>query len=70
MPEQTKVEDRLDKHDRQIAAIRNLVYEGMRLAIQSRKDIRTLNAAQVRTEASLKALIDSLRGRTNGKSKH
>ena len=41
---------------------------------ESRKDIRALNAAQNRTDASLKALIDSLRGgsdgHTNGKSKH
>jgi hypothetical protein len=65
----TKTADRFDKHDRQIAAIRELVLEGMRLVIQSRKDIRALNAAQNRTDASLKALIDSLRG-ANGKSKH
>jgi hypothetical protein len=66
--------ERLDKHDRQIAAIRELVHEGMRLVIQSRKDIRALNAAQNRTDASLRALIDNLRGNsnghTNGKSKH
>ena len=70
----TKTAGRLDKHDRQIAAIRELVHEGMRLGIQSRKDIRALNAAQNRTDASLKALIESLRGaangHTNGKSTH
>jgi hypothetical protein len=73
MPAPT-TKERLDKHDRQIAAIRDLVHEGMRLAIQSRKDIRALNAAQLRTDASLKALIDSLRGggngHNNGKTKH
>lgn len=68
----SKTEERLDKHERQIAAIRDLVHEGMRLVIQTRKDIRTLNAAQIRTDASLRALIESLRGgngHTNGKSK-
>jgi hypothetical protein len=54
--------ERLDKHERQMAAIRELVYEGMRLVIDTRKDIRALNAAQDRTGASLRALIESLRG--------
>jgi hypothetical protein len=44
------------------------VHEGLRREVQSRKDIRTLNAAQVRTDASLKAFIDS--GHSNGKTKH
>jgi hypothetical protein len=69
----TNTEERLDKHDRQIAAIRELVHEGMLLVIQSRKDIRALNASQNRTDASLRALIESLRGggngHTNGKTK-
>jgi hypothetical protein len=66
MPKPIATADRLDKAERQIAAIRDLVHEGMRLVIQSRKDIRALNAAQIRTDASLKALIDSLRGGGNG----
>jgi hypothetical protein len=74
MPEPTNTTDRRDKHDRQIAVIRDLVHEGMRLEVQSRKDIRALNAAQIRTDASLKALIDSLHsggnGHSNGKTKH
>jgi hypothetical protein len=72
-----KTQERLDKHDKQISAIRDLVKEGMRMMIDTRKDIRDtrkdlrdLAAAQKRTDASLKALIDSLR-RTggNGRSK-
>ena len=63
------VAERLDKHDRQIASIRELVQEGMRLVVQSRKDIRSLAAAQKRTDASLHALIDSMRGGGNGHSK-
>ncbi len=61
--------DRLNKHDKQIAAIRNLVQRGMELVVQSRKDIRSLTAAQKRTDASLKTLIDSMRGGGNGHSK-
>ena len=53
--------EHLTKHDREIAVIRDLVKQGMGLVIQSRKDIRELNAAQKRTDASLKALIDQMR---------
>ena len=63
------VAERPDRHDRQIASIRELVQEGMRLVVQSRKDIRSLAAAQKRTDASLHALIDSLRGGGNGHTK-
>ena len=63
------VTERLDKHDRQIASIRELVQEGMRLVVQSRKDIRSLAAAQKRTDASLHALIESMRGGGNGHTK-
>ena len=66
----SKVQERLDKHDKQIAAIRDLVKEGMRLMIETRKDLRTLAAAQKRTDASLKAFIDTLRrSGGNGHSK-
>jgi len=68
--------ERLDKHDQQIAAIRALIHEGMRLVVETRKDIRTLAmmqqataTAQKSTESSLKALIDSLRGGGNGHRK-
>jgi hypothetical protein len=61
------VTQRLDQHDKQIAAIRDLVKEGIkmvpetrRLALETRKDLREL-AAQKRTDASLHALIDSMR---------
>ena len=63
------VTHRLDKHERQIASIRELVQEGMRLVVQSRKDIRSLAAAQKRTDASLHALIDSMRTGGNGHTK-
>ena len=74
------VTERLDRHDKQIAAIRDLVKEGMRmvvetrrLTLETRKDLRMLATmqlataeAQKRTDASLHALIDSLRGGGNG----
>lgn len=63
------VTERLDKHDRQISAIRDLVREGMRLAIESRKDIRSLAVAQKRTEENLQTLIRSLTRGGNGHEK-
>jgi hypothetical protein len=70
------VTERLDKHDRQIASMRDLVKEGMkmvvetrRLALETRRDLRELAAAQKRTDASLHALIDSLQGGGNGHTK-
>ena len=58
----------LDKHDRQIAAIRDLVHEGMRMMIETRRDLRALAAAQKKTDASLRAFLDShKRGNGNGK---
>jgi spore coat polysaccharide biosynthesis protein SpsF (cytidylyltransferase family) len=76
IPATTK--ERIDKHGRQIAAIRELIHEGMRLVIDTRKDFRVIAAmqketadAQKKTDASLRALIESLRGgngHTNGKT--
>ena len=70
------VTERLDKHDRQIASMRDLVKEGIkmvvetrRLALETRRDLRELAAAQKRTDASLHALIDSLQGGGNGHTK-
>ena len=70
------VTERLDKHDKQIASIRDLVKEGIkmvletrRLALETRRDLRELAAAQKRTDASLRAFIDSMRGGGNGHTK-
>ena len=67
------VAQRLDRHDKQI---RDLVKEGIkmvvetrRLALETRRDLRELAAAQKRTDASLHALIDSMRGGGNGHTK-
>jgi hypothetical protein len=70
------VTERLDRHDKEIASIRDLVKEGIRmvvetrrLALETRKDLRELASAQKRTDASLHALIDSLHGGGNGHTK-
>ena len=77
------VTERLDRHDKQIAAIRDLVKDGIKmvleirnLTLETRKDLRKLAAmqlataeAQKRTDASLHALIASLRGGGNGHTK-
>ena len=72
----TKTQERLDKHDREIAAIRTLLREGMRLVVDTRqdlrdtrKDLRALAAAQKRTEQSLQSLINTMRRGGNGHSK-
>jgi hypothetical protein len=48
-------------HDRQMAAIRGLIQEGMRLTIETRKDLRATAAMQRRNEQALKQLIDTKR---------
>jgi hypothetical protein len=54
--------EHVSKHDREIAAIRTLIKQGMRLVVEVQR-------AQKQTEASLKALIDSLERGGNGHSK-
>ena len=75
--------ERLDRHDRQIAAILKLVHRGMKMFVrleeiqmETRKELRELAAAQKQmaaaqkqTEKKLQALIDSMRGAGNGHSK-
>jgi hypothetical protein len=66
----------VDKHDKQIASIRELLKEGTKmvveirhLTLETRKDLRELAAAQKRTDASLHSLIESMRGGGNGHTK-
>jgi hypothetical protein len=66
---EVKTQERLDRHDRQIAAIRALVQEGWRLVVETRRDMRALAAAQRRTEESIQALANTLRRGGNGHSK-
>lgn len=65
------IKERLDAHDKQIRAIRSLVQEGMRLLVETRKDLRTLARMQQETEKKLQRFIEGAsRGRSsNGHSK-
>jgi hypothetical protein len=74
------VTQRLDKHDialrdlvkegvKMVVEIRHLTLETRRLTLETRKDLRELAASQKRTDASLRALIESLRGGGNGHAK-
>ena len=59
--------EHLKLHDKQIAAIRALVQEGMKLVIETRKDMRIMLQSQKRTEKNLGDLIAALGRSTNGK---
>lgn len=61
--------EHLDRHDKQIASIRDLVRDGMRLVIETRKDLRSLALAQRKTEQSLQTLIAAIGRNTNGHAK-
>jgi len=54
-------------HDKQIAAIRTLVHEGMKLVVETRQDMRLMLLSQKRTEKNLADLIAALGRGTNGK---
>lgn len=62
----SKVQEQIDRHERQITAICNLVHEGMRMAMETRKDLRALVLAQNRTEQNLQTLIQTLNRGGNG----
>ena len=59
--------ERLTIHDKQIAAIRVLVREGMMLVVETRKNMRLMLQSQKRTEKSLADLIAALGRGANGK---
>ena len=68
--------ERLDRHDREIAAIRKLMLTGMKTFVkleeiqtETRKELRELAAAQKLTQKSLQDFIQSLRGGGNGHGK-
>lgn len=55
---------RVEQHDREIAAIRKLLHTGMKLIVRIEKRIDNLAAAQVKTEKALQNLMGA-----NGHSK-
>ena len=78
--EEMTTKQRLDQHDREIAAIRTLLKQGMKMLVeyqrenreehsQIRKELRELAAQQKKTEASLQTFMDGLRRGANGHAK-
>ena len=67
----SKVEARVNEHDRQIAAIRKLILTGMKMiseartmAKENRAEIKALIASQRETDRMLQRFIRSLKRRT------
>ena len=73
----SKLEARVTQHDREIAAIRKLILQGMKMLVENGAQIKALAVAQRATDKKLDALaitvdrfIRSLeRGGSNGHSK-
>jgi len=66
----SKLEARVTQHDREIAAIRKLILQGMKMLVENRAEIKALAVAQRVTEKNLDRFIRSLeRGGSNGHSK-
>ena len=60
--------EHLAVHDKQIAAIRALIQEGMRLMVETRRELRATAALTRQNAEALKQIIDSRRA-TNGHTK-
>ena len=67
------LKERVDRHDREIAAIRKLIHAGMKMFVRLeqehiafRKEFRELQAQQRETSRELQAFIRSLRRGGNG----
>lgn len=70
------VKEPLTKHDREIAAIRNLLFTGMKMLNgviesqrESKAELREIRAAQRETDRQLQILVRSLQRGENGHSK-
>lgn len=68
--------EHLSKHDREIAAIRKLILQGMKMIVEGKQEMREIRAAQretdrqlKETDRQLKAFIESLRTGSNGHNK-
>jgi len=63
------LQQHVELHDREIAAIRKLILTGMKMLNRNQTQIDELRDMQKVTEEKLQALIDSLRRGGNGHSK-
>jgi hypothetical protein len=72
------IKERVDKHGREIAAIKKLLHTGMKMLVENEKQIRELRRSQKETDRQqketdrqLQLLIRSLnRGNGNGHTHH
>jgi len=66
----SKLEARVTQHDREIAAIRKLILQGMKMLVENGAQIKALAVAQRATDKNLDRFIRSLeRGGSNGHGK-
>lgn len=61
--------DRLDKHDREIAAIRKLILTGMKMINQLAASQKETDRQLKETDRHLQAFIQSMRRGSNGHTK-
>jgi len=61
--------ERVDQHDREIAAIRKLILTGMKMLNRNQEQINELRALQKVTELKPQAFIDSIHRGGNGHTK-
>jgi Xaa-Pro aminopeptidase len=59
------LKERVDKHDREIAAIRKLIHTGMKMLVKLEEEVRELATSQRETDRQLQAFIRSLRRGAN-----
>ena len=62
------VEERLSQHDKDIAAIRRLMLQGMKLLVRSEKRTDNLMLAVTKLEKQVNRLVRSLEHGRNGKA--
>jgi hypothetical protein len=63
MPDSSKIETRLSQHDKEIAAIRKLIVQGMRMLVSNERQIKANAAAIQETNKTLDRFIRSLEGK-------
>jgi len=64
------LKQRVDEHDREIAAIRKLLLQGAKMLVKIQEAQKRLEASQEKTDALLQTFLKSMqRGNENGHSK-
>ena len=63
------LKQRVDQHDREIAAIRKLILQGAKMLVKNQELLNRNEVQLNRLEATVQAFIDSLRKSVNGRGK-